>query len=73
MESVIIYGCPDGFKSHLDSTTANATCLEEGWILSEHGFGCYPCKILFFDVCVCVCVCACVKELDYFLYDELDN
>ncbi|XP_045117855.1 uncharacterized protein LOC123508315 [Portunus trituberculatus] len=41
LESVFVYGCPDGLESLQGSTTVNATCLEDGWILSEPDFGCY--------------------------------
>ncbi|MPC44874.1 hypothetical protein E2C01_038555 [Portunus trituberculatus] len=41
LESVILYECPDGMESVQGNTTVNATCLEDGWILSEPDFACY--------------------------------
>ncbi|XP_050706254.1 complement factor H-related protein 4-like [Eriocheir sinensis] len=37
-----LYMCPDGYVSPLSNTNATQHCEEEdGWILSEPGFGCY--------------------------------
>ncbi|MPC44879.1 hypothetical protein E2C01_038560 [Portunus trituberculatus] len=59
LESAILYECPDGMESDLGNTIVNATCLEDGWILSEPDFACYEGKMCVSFIHFCFYLCEC--------------